>query len=227
VAGSGQEGATLLLLPGNGGSENDLLPLGRELLPGRNLLIPRGMVLEYGMPRFLRRLAEGVFDEEDLKFRTEELAGFVEAASKRYRLEPSKLLAVGLSNGANIAASLLLSRPDLLRGAVLLRLMVPFEPEAPPVLSGVRVFVGAGELDHIVSKNTERLVELLKDARAEAQVGWQRTGTAWPERRPMRPNGGSLARSSPKRSASGKRGSWTCRRRTAECLHGRRGVRTM
>ncbi len=177
VVGGGQEGATLLLLHGTGGNENDLLPLGRELLPGANLLSPRGKVLEHGMPRFFRRLAEGVFDEEDLKLRTEELAGFVEEAPKKYRLEPSKLFAVGFSNGANIAASLLLSRPDLLRGAVLLRPMVPFEPEGLPGLSGVRIFVGAGELDHMVPKeNTERLVELLTDAGAEIQVRWQPTG---------------------------------------------------
>ncbi len=177
VAGSGQEGATLLLLHGTGGNENDLLPLGRELLPRANLLSPRGSVLEHGMPRFFRGLAEGVFDEEDLKFRTEELAGFVEEASGRYDFDPDKLFAVGFSNGANIAASLLLMRPDLLRGAVLLRPMVPFEPEGLPDLSGVRIFVGAGELDQMVPKeNTERLVELLRDAGAEIQVRWQPTG---------------------------------------------------
>ena len=177
VAGSGQEGATLLLLHGTGGNENDLLPLGRELLPGANLLGPRGKVTEHGMPRFFRRLAEGVFDEEDLKLRTEELAGFVGEASERYGFDPGKLFAVGFSNGANIAASLLLSRPDLLRGAVLLRPMMPFEPEALPDLSDVRIFVAAGELDHMVPKeNTERLIELLRDSGAEVQVGWQRTG---------------------------------------------------
>jgi len=177
VAGGGQEGATLLLLHGTGGNENDLLALGRELLPGANLLSPRGKVLEHGMPRFFRRLAEGVFDEEDLKLRTEELARFVEEASERYGFDPGKLFAVGFSNGANIAAGLLLSCPDLLRGAVLLRPMVPFEPEALPDLSGVRIFVGAGELDQMVPKeNTERLVELLRGSGAEVQARWQRTG---------------------------------------------------
>jgi phospholipase/carboxylesterase len=178
VAGSGQEeGATLLLLHGTGGNENDLLPLGRELLPGANLLSPRGKVLEHGMPRFFRRLAEGIFDEDDLKLRTEELAGFVGDASERYGFDPGKLFAVGFSNGANIAASLLLMSPDLLRGVVLLRPMVPFEPEGLPDLSGVRIFVGAGELDQMVPKeNTERLVELLRDAGAEIQVRWQPTG---------------------------------------------------
>ena len=177
VAGGGQEGRSLLLLHGTSGNEYDLLPLGRELLPGANLLSLRGKVLEHGMPRFFRRLAEGVFDEEDLKFRTEELAGFVEEASERYGFDPGKLFAVGFSNGANIAASLLLSRSDLLRGAVLLRPMVPFEPEVVPDLSGVRIFVAAGELDHMVPKeNTERLVELLRDAGAEIHLRWQPTG---------------------------------------------------
>jgi phospholipase/carboxylesterase/glyoxalase family protein len=177
VPGSGQEGATLLLLHGTGGNENDLLPLGRELLPGANLLSPRGKVLEHGMPRFFRRLAEGVFDEEDLEFRTEELAGLVEGATGRYDFDPDKLFAVGFSNGANIAASLLLTRPDLLRGVVLLRPMVPFEPEVLPDLSGVRIFVSAGEMDQMVPReNTERLVELLRDSGAEIQVRWQPTG---------------------------------------------------
>jgi phospholipase/carboxylesterase/glyoxalase family protein len=177
AAGNGQEGPTLLLLHGTGGNENDLLPLGRELLPGANLLSPRGKVLEHGMPRFFRRLAEGVFDEEDLKLRTEELTGFVEEASERYGFDPGELFAVGFSNGANIAASLLLSRPEALRGAVLLRPMVPFEPEEAPDLSGVSIFVAAGELDHLVPKeNTARLVELLRDAAAEIQVRWQPTG---------------------------------------------------
>jgi len=177
VAGGGQEGATLLLLNGTAGNENDLLPLGRELLPGANLLSPRDKVLEHGMPRFFRRLADWVFDEEDLEFRTEELAGFVEEASGRNDFDPDMLFAVGFSNGANIAASLLLTRPDLLRGAVLLRPMVPFEPEALPDLSGVRIFVAAGEMDQMVPReNTERLVELLRDSGAEIQVRWQPTG---------------------------------------------------
>ena len=177
VAGSGQEGATLLLLHGTGGDENGLLGLGRELLPGAKFLSPRGKVSEHGMPRFFRRLAEGVFDEEDLKLRTDELAGFVGEASERYGFDLGKLFAVGFSNGANIAASLLLSRPDLLRGAVLLRPMVPFEPETLPDLSAIRVFVAAGEMDQMVPReNTERLVALLRDAGAGIEVRWQRTG---------------------------------------------------
>jgi phospholipase/carboxylesterase len=175
VAGREESALTLLLLHGTGGDENDLLPLGRELLPGANLLSPRGKVLEHGMPRFFRRLAEGVFDEEDLKLRTQELARFVGEASERYRLDPTKLFAVGFSNGANIASSLLLSFPAVLRGALLLRPMVPFEPDTLPELSGVRVFVAAGELDQMVPReNTERLVELLRSCGAEVELRWQR-----------------------------------------------------
>ena len=173
----GAGGTPLLLLHGTGGDEHDLLPLVDRLSPTSPVLSPRGEVLEHGMPRFFRRLAEGVFDEEDLKLRTGELAGFVGEASERYGFDPGKLFAVGFSNGANIAASLLLSRPDLLRGAVLLRPMVPFEPETLPDLSGIRVFVAAGEMDQMVPReNTERLVALLRDAGAGIEVRWQRTG---------------------------------------------------
>src|SRR6201982_3381554 len=104
---------TLLLLHGTGGNERDLIPLGRELDPNASLLSPRGKVLENGMPRFFRRLAEGVFDLEDLKTRTHELADFVIAAAERYKIDISKIVAVGYSNGANIAASTLLLRPEI------------------------------------------------------------------------------------------------------------------
>ena len=107
----GRSGRTLLLLHGTGGNENDLIPLGRELDPDANLLSPRGKVLENGMPRFFRRLAEGIFDEEDLIRRTHELADFIEQAATKYNLNRKNVFAVGYSNGANIAASLLLLRP--------------------------------------------------------------------------------------------------------------------
>src|ERR671920_1283811 len=127
---------TLLLLHGTGGDENDLLPLGRMLDERAALLSPRGKVLENGMPRFFRRLAMGVFDQEDLVNRTHELAEFVTASASEYGFDPGRVFAVGFSNGANIAASLLLLHPSLLAGAVLLRPMVPFEPDTPPGLSG-------------------------------------------------------------------------------------------
>ena len=170
---------TLLLLHGTGGDEEDLIPLGRAVLPGAGLLSPRGKVLERGAPRFFRRLAEGVFDQEDLARRTEELAQFIEAAAKTYELDRDGIVAVGFSNGANIAASLLLLRPGLLRGAVLLSPMVPFEPDAPPDLSGTSVFIGAGRADSIAPpEQTEHLADLLRRAGADVTVHWAPGGHA-------------------------------------------------
>ncbi len=164
-------GPTLLLLHGTGGDEEDLLPLGRALLPGAALLSPRGKVLEHGMPRFFRRLAEGVFDQEDLARRTDELAGFVAAAGGKYGLDPRGIVAVGFSNGANIAASLLLRHPGVLRAAVLLSPMLPFEPTSPPGLAGTAVFVGAGTRDPIAPLAlAERLAELLARSGADVTV---------------------------------------------------------
>ena len=120
---------TLLLLHGTGGNEDDLIPVGQMLSSSASLLSPRGKVLENGMPRFFKRLAEGVFDMEDLKFRTKELADFVKDASNMYSFNLNKTIAVGFSNGANIAASLLLSYPETIKGAILFRAMVPFIPE--------------------------------------------------------------------------------------------------
>ena len=172
-------GATLLMLHGTGGDENDLVPLGRELAPGAAILSPRGKVSEYGAPRFFRRLAEGVFDHEDLVFRTHELADFIEAAAKEYGFDLSKLVAAGYSNGANIAASLMLLRPGLVRAAVLFRAMVPFEPEEIPDLSGIPVFVAAGRMDRMISpQSTERLAEILRQAGADVDLRWRDTGHA-------------------------------------------------
>ncbi len=168
---------TLLLLHGTGGDENDLLPLGRMLDEQAALLSPRGKVLENGMPRFFRRLAMGVFDQEDLVNRTHELAEFVTAAASEFGFDPGRVFAVGFSNGANIAASLLLLHPGLLAGAVLLRAMAPFEPEMSPDLSGTPVYLAAGRSDQMVPpENTERLAELLKGAGAEVTLDWQPGG---------------------------------------------------
>ena len=170
-------GTTLLLLHGTGGDEEDLIPLGRALLPGAGLLSPRGKVLERGAPRFFRRLAEGVFDQEDLARRTEELAQFIEAAAKTYELNRDGIVAVGFSNGANIAASLLLRRPGLLRGAVLLSPMVPFEPATLPDLTGTSVFIGAGRADSIAPPaEAEHLAELLRRAGAAVHIHWEPGG---------------------------------------------------
>ena len=170
-------GITLLLLHGTGGDESDLLPLGRALLPGAALLSPRGRVLEQGMPRFFRRLAEGVFDQKDLARRTGELADFVDAAATTYALDRRGIVAAGFSNGANIAASLLLRRPGLLRGAVLLSPMLPFEPESLPELNGTCVFIGAGRTDPIAPPaQAERLAALLERAGADVTLHWQPGG---------------------------------------------------
>ena len=168
---------TLLLLHGTGGDENDLLPLGRMLDKRAALISPRGKVLENGMPRFFRRLSMGVFDEEDLVNRTHELASFVEEAASEYGLDPKRLFAVGFSNGANIAASLLLLHPELLAGAVLLRAMTPFELETLPDLSGTPVYLAAGRSDQMIPpESTKRLAALLREAEAEVTLDWQPGG---------------------------------------------------
>ncbi len=178
-------GITLLLLHGTGGDENDLIPLAAELVPPAAgvprpaVLSPRGKVSEHGAPRFFRRLAEGVFDEEDLIFRTHELAGFVESAAGEYGLDPARIVAVGYSNGANVAASLLLLHPGLLRAAVLFRAMVPLVPEVTPDLSGTPVFIAAGKRDQMIAPdNTGRLASMLREAGADVDLRWRDTGHA-------------------------------------------------
>lgn len=168
---------TLLLLHGTGGDENDLLPLGQALAPGPALLSPRGKVLENGMPRFFRRLAMGVFDEQDLRFRTQELVEFVRAAARRYGFDLGKVVAAGFSNGANIAGSMLLLHPQVLRAALLFSPMLPLKPEQMPNLKGVSVFVAAGQADPIVPpENTKQLVSLLEQAGADVTEHWHQGG---------------------------------------------------
>jgi phospholipase/carboxylesterase len=177
VPGEDESGPTLLLLHGTGGNEEDLIPLGETLAPGVAFLSPRGKVSEYGAPRFFRRLAEGVFDHEDLLFRTHELAEFVEAASEEYGFDRSKVVAVGYSNGANVAASTILLHPGLLRAAVLFRAMVPFEPEVTSDLSGMPVFIAAGRMDRMIPPdNAQRLADILLEAGAEVDLRWRNTG---------------------------------------------------
>ncbi len=167
----------LLLLHGTGGNEDDLLPLGERLLPGAALLSPRGQVLEGGMPRFFRRLAEGVFDLDDLRRRTHELADFVDAARRTYDLGPTPPIAVGFSNGANIAAATLLLRPGTLGGGLLLRPMVPLVPDPLPALGGVPVQINAGMADPIVTPaQSQALGDLLRRAGAEVSLDWIRGG---------------------------------------------------
>jgi predicted esterase len=159
------------MLHGTGGDERDLLHLGRELSPQAALLSPRGRVLENGMPRFFRRFAEGIFDINDLTDQTHALARFVEDASKAYDLDPKRIVAVGYSNGANIAGSTLILHPETLAGAVLFRPMVPFVPDRMPGLSGRPILILAGSRDGIVSmEETERLAALAKQAGAEVSL---------------------------------------------------------
>src|SRR5436189_5947790 len=167
----GNSDRTLLLLHGTGGNEHDLIPLGRELDPNAALLSPRGKVLEHGMPRFFRRLAEGVFDLEDLKTRTNELADFVAAAVRHYKLAADHIVGVGYSNGANLAASMLLLRPEIMHRAILFRAMVPLIPETLPDLSSVRVWISAGDQDPIIpASEAKRLAELLRSAGADVTI---------------------------------------------------------
>src|SRR5213075_2880833 len=173
----GDSPRTLLLLHGTGGNERDLIPLGRELDAKAALLSPRGKVLENGMPRFFRRLAEGVFDLEDLKYRTNELADFIAAAVRHYKLAADHIVGVGYSNGSNIAAGMLLLRPEIMRQAILFRAMVPLNPDTLPDLSSVRVWIGAGDQDPIVpASETERLAELLRRAGADVTIRFAKAG---------------------------------------------------
>lgn len=172
-------GASLLLLHGTGGNEDDLIALGRRLHPDAALLSPRGQVEERGALRFFRRIREGVFDLEDLAMRTDDLAKFIEDAAEVYELDAGGIVAVGFSNGANIAGSLLLRRPELLRAAVLLSPMVPFEPDPLPHLQGKPVFIGAGRADSMVpARETERLADLLRRAGADVTIHWDAGGHA-------------------------------------------------
>ena len=167
----GNSDRTLLLLHGTGGNERDLIPLGRELDPNASLLSPRGKILENGMPRFFRRLAEGVFDLEDLKTRTNELADFVAAAVRHYKLAADHVVGVGYSNGANIAASMLLLRPEIMHATILFRAMVPLVPDKMPDLSSVHIWIGAGDQDPIIPvSETKRLAELLRRAGADVTI---------------------------------------------------------
>jgi phospholipase/carboxylesterase len=173
----GESDRTLLLLHGTGGNENDLLSIGRDLDPKASLLSPRGKVLENGLPRFFRRLAEGVFDEEDLIRRTHELADFIAEAAEKYSIDHRRIYAVGYSNGANIAASLLLLRPGVLAGAALLRAMVPLIPDALPDLNGTPVLLMSGHHDPIIpTENSRRLAVLLGDAGADVTLRFENAG---------------------------------------------------
>lgn len=162
----------LLLLHGTGGTEHDLLRLGRAISPGSALLSPRGNVKERGAARFFARLAEGVFDPAEVVARTHELANFVVAATKRYAFDSARLVAVGFSNGANIAGTMMLLRPEILAQAILLRGMVVLDqPAAPGSLAGKRALLLNGNVDPLVPlDHPPRVAEVLRAGGAEVAV---------------------------------------------------------
>jgi predicted esterase len=192
---------TLLLLHGTGGNELDLLPLGRILSPGSSLLSPRGKVVENGMLRFFRRISEGVFDLPDLAHNTADLACFLEGAAEQYGFQPGSLLAVGFSNGANIAANLLFTFPQMLAGGILIRAMLPFLPENVPPLGGKSVLLLNAERDPIVPVDQPKfLAEVLQSAGADVTLHWERASHA------LTPKDVSLA------------GEWLAQRKSAQSL---------
>ena len=160
----------LLLLHGTGGTPDDLVPLVQYLSPGSAVLAPAGPVSENGLARWFRRLAEGVFDFEDVVTRTHQLADFIVAAREKY-LGDRRLVAVGFSNGANIAAATLLLRPDALREGALFAAMRPL-PEIPPVdLSRARVFLSNGTHDPMAPlTSTDELIAALRERDAEVEI---------------------------------------------------------
>ncbi|OPA79315.1 carboxylesterase [Paenibacillus selenitireducens] len=175
--GSDASAPVLLLLHGTGGTERDLLPIAEVVSPTSSVLSVRGNVLENGMPRFFRRLAEGIFDVEDLIFRTEELNAFLDSAAEEYQFDRRNVVAIGYSNGANIAGSLLFHDANALRGAILHHPMVPLRGKELPNLSGIPIFIGAGKNDPICSsRETEDLTAMLTQAGASVDVHWENYG---------------------------------------------------
>lgn len=173
----GNKEKTLLLLHGTGGTEEDLFPLAEQIDPEANILSVRGNVEENGMPRFFKRLREGVFDEEDLIFRTNELQEFLNQTAKDYGFDRSQVIAIGYSNGANIAGSLLFHFENTLQAAILHHPMVPRREIALPNLKGINVFIAAGKQDPICSPaESEELQALLSQAGAETTLHWENGG---------------------------------------------------
>jgi predicted esterase len=167
----------LLLLHGTGGTERDLLPLGPMIAPGAALLSPLGLVRENGMPRWFRRVADGVFDQEDLRARVLELADWLDVACAHHGLVRERVIACGFSNGANTAAAMLLLHPRALAGAILMAPMVPFEPEAPVDLAGVPVLITSGRSDQMIpSDHPDRLRAILERCGAAVEMAWSDGG---------------------------------------------------
>jgi predicted esterase len=168
---------TVLLLHGTGGDENDLIPIGKSLAPGANLLSPRGRVLENGAPRFFSRLAHGVFDPAEIQLRAAELGAFLADAAIEHGFDPSRVYALGYSNGANMAQAMMLLHPGLLAGGVLLRPMPVIEPPTVPDLKGIPVLIAAGDEDTMTTPElTRQLAQLLTRAGAKVDVKWLSSG---------------------------------------------------
>ncbi len=168
---------TLLLLHGTGGNEHDLIGLGKEIDSSANILSVRGNVLENGMPRFFKRLAEGIFDLEDLKMQTEALKKFLDDAAEQYEFDRNYIVAIGYSNGANIAANLLFEYKDVLAGAILHHPMVPRRGVELPSMDETPIFIGAGKNDFMCPVvESEELMTLLKNKGAAVELFWHSHG---------------------------------------------------
>ncbi|MDE5415599.1 alpha/beta hydrolase [Alkalihalobacterium chitinilyticum] len=177
IEGTDKQAPTLLLLHGTGGNERDLLPLAQMIAPQCSVLGVRGNVLENGMPRFFKRLREGVFDEEDLIFRTKELYQFIDDMAAQYKFDRKRVIAIGYSNGANIAASLMYHYADAFEGAILFHAMVPLRGIELPNLSETKVFIGAGKRDPLIpADETKELIVELKKVNATVEEYWTEGG---------------------------------------------------
>ncbi|MEP7239671.1 MAG: alpha/beta hydrolase [Devosia sp.] len=165
----------LVLLHGTGGDENDLIALGREVMPGAHLIAPRGDVSEGGSLRFFKRLGMGVFDMDDLARATDKLGAFV--AAQAARLKPASVYALGYSNGANILASLLFADPGRIERAVLMHPLIPFDPPPQPGLAGRKVLITAGRIDPMAEvATTERLGAYFERQGAQVDLAWHDGG---------------------------------------------------
>jgi predicted esterase len=174
---AGKAAHTVLLLHGTGGDEMDLIPIGRSLAAGANLLSPRGKVSENGANRFFRRLAHGVFDRADIERSAAELAAFVAESAARYGFDAAKVYALGYSNGANVAQATMLLHPGVLAGAVMLRPMPVIQPETLPDLAGIPVLIVAGDEDELTTTEfTHELASTLSQAGAKVDVKWVAAG---------------------------------------------------
>ncbi|QFK70760.1 alpha/beta hydrolase [Pradoshia sp. D12] len=177
IKGTNMKLPTLFMLHGTGGTEHDLVPIAKLISPESSILSVRGNVSENGMPRFFKRLAEGIFDVEDLKFRTKELNDYLNEASVKYGFDRNNVLAIGYSNGANIAASMLFHYQHVLKGAILHHPMVPLRGIKLPEMERLPIFIGAGKNDPICSpEETKELSEILKAAGAKVEVYWEQNG---------------------------------------------------